>query len=47
MYFGINLFEVGVGERVVALFNELNRGPHAVRETLHKYCGEKEPEPAW
>lgn len=41
MYFGINLFEVGVGEKVHELFNELNRGPHAVRQTLHKYCGDE------
>ncbi|MCQ5128129.1 mannitol dehydrogenase family protein [Butyricicoccus faecihominis] len=40
MYFGVNLFEVGVGEIVVQLFNEMNRGPRAIRETLNKYCGE-------
>lgn len=43
-YFGVNLFEIGVGETVVSLFNELNRGPRAVRETLQKYCGEEAAE---
>ena len=40
-YFGVNLFEIGVGETVVRMFGEMNRGPHAVRETLQKYCGEE------
>lgn len=40
MYFGSNLFEVGVGETVVRMFNELNLGPHAVRDTLHRYCAD-------
>mgnify|MGYP000802522550 FL=1 len=31
-YFGVNLFEIGVGETVVRMFGEMNRGPHAVRE---------------
>lgn len=39
-YFGVNLFEIGVGYTVIHLFNELNRGPGAVRETLRKYCSE-------
>ena len=30
-YFGVNLFEIGVGETVVRMFGEMNRGPHAVR----------------
>ena len=38
MYFGCNLFEVGVGEKVVAMFNELNEGPRAIRGTIKKYC---------
>lgn len=41
LYFGHNLFEIGVGETVVKLFNELNAGPHAIRATLKKYCGEE------
>ena len=45
-YFGVNLFEIGVGETVVRMFNELNRGPRAIRETLCKYCGE-EKEQEW
>lgn len=45
-YFGVNLFEIGVGETVVRMFGEMNRGPHAVRETLQKYCGE-EQEQEW
>lgn len=43
-YFGVNLFEIGVGETVVRMFNELNRGPRAIRETLKKYCGEEKTE---
>lgn len=43
-YFGVNLFEIGVGETVVRMFNELNRGPRAIRETLKKYCGEEKAE---
>lgn len=41
MYFGVNLFEIGVGEKVVQFFNEMNSGPHAVRAVLHKYCGDE------
>jgi fructuronate reductase len=36
--FGVNLYEVGVGERIGELFNELIAGPGAVRATLKKYC---------
>ena len=43
-YFGVNLFEIGVGDTVVAMFNELNKGPRAIRETLRKYCGEQKEE---
>lgn len=39
-YFGVNLFEVGVGETVVKMFNELNQGKGAVRQTLRKYCSD-------
>lgn len=35
--FGLNLYEVGLGEKVEALFAELNAGPGAVRSTLKKY----------
>lgn len=38
--FGINLFEVGVGERTVQFFNELLAGKGAVRATLHRHCNE-------
>ena len=33
-------------QTVVRMFGEMNRGPHAVRETLQKYCGE-EQEQEW
>ncbi|MDO4175667.1 MAG: mannitol dehydrogenase family protein [Eubacteriales bacterium] len=39
--FGLNMFEVGCGERVVDFFNQLIAGPGAVRATLHKYCDDK------
>lgn len=35
--FGINLYEVGLGEKVESLFAELNAGPGAIRGTLQKY----------
>ena len=35
--FGVNLYEVGLGERVENYFAELVAGPGAVRATLHKY----------
>ena len=38
--FGLNTFEVGCGERIVELFNELIAGPGAVRETLHRHCND-------
>lgn len=41
-YFGSNLFEIGVGETIVEMFNELNHGPGAVRRTLQKYCSEEQ-----
>lgn len=37
LYFGANLFEVGVGETVVRMFNELLQGPQAVRQTIQRY----------
>lgn len=38
--FGVNLYEVGVAEKVTEYFRELIAGPGAVRQTLHKYCGD-------
>jgi fructuronate reductase len=35
--FGVNLYEVGLGERIEGYFAELMAGPGAVRKTLHKY----------
>ncbi len=34
--FGINLIEYGLADKVVALFNEMNEKPGAIRETLHE-----------
>jgi fructuronate reductase len=34
--FGVDLYEVGLGEKVEAFFKELIKGPGAVRKTLHK-----------
>lgn len=39
--FTTNLFEVGCGERIVTFFNEMLKGKGAVRETLHRYCNDK------
>lgn len=36
--FGVNLYDVGLGEKAEALFSELNNGVGAVRATLEKYC---------
>ncbi len=35
--FGVNLYEVGLGEKVEGYFAELNQGPGSVRNTLRKY----------
>ena len=35
--FGVNLYEVGLGEKIEAMAAELFAGPGAVRKTLHKY----------
>ena len=35
--FGVNLYEVGLGEKVEGLFQELIQGKGAVRSTLKKY----------
>lgn len=36
--FGVNLYDVGLAEKVEGMFLELLAGPGAVRETLKKYC---------
>ena len=38
--FGVDLYEVGLGEKVEDLFIELNQGKGAVRETLVKYLSQ-------
>ena len=35
--FGVNLYEVGMAERVLGYFREMIKGPGAVRKTLQKY----------
>lgn len=35
--FGVDLYEVGLGEKIEAMAAELYAGPGAVRKTLHKY----------
>ena len=35
--FGVDLYEVGLGQRIEAMAAELFAGPGAVRRTLHKY----------
>lgn len=37
--FGVDLYEVGLGERVEGYFKEMNAGVDAIRNTLIKYCG--------
>jgi len=39
--FGVNLYEVGLGEKIESYFKELNAGKGAVRSTLKKYCNSK------
>lgn len=39
--FGVNLYEVGLGEKIEAMAAELFAGPGAVRRTLHKYVSLK------
>ena len=38
--FGVNLYEVGLGETVEGIFTELTAGPGAVRATLKKHLAE-------
>jgi fructuronate reductase len=35
--FGVNLYEIGIGERIESLVRELFASYGAVRKTLHKY----------
>ena len=35
--FGVNLYQVGLGEKIERIFQELIAGPHAVRATLKQY----------
>ena len=35
--FGLDLYEVGLGEQIEGMVKELYAGPGAVRATLHKY----------
>lgn len=35
--FGVDLYEVGLGDKIEAMAKELYNGPGAVRNTLHKY----------
>ena len=37
--FGVDLYEVGLGQLVEKYFSELNAGPGAVKNTLIKYLG--------
>ena len=38
--FGVNLYEVGLGETVEGIFAELIAGPGAVRATLERHLAE-------
>jgi fructuronate reductase len=35
--FGVDLYEIGLGEKIEGMVAELYAGPGAVRKTLHKY----------
>ena len=35
--FGVDLYAVGLGEKIESMVKELYAGPGAVRKTLHKY----------
>lgn len=37
--FGINLYDIGLGEKIEGMFYEMLAGPGAVRRTLEKYVG--------
>ena len=36
-YFGVNLYEAGLGEKAEEIFKKMIAGPSAVRKTLHEY----------
>jgi fructuronate reductase len=35
--FGVNLYEISIGEKIEGVFHEMLTGPGAVRRTLEKY----------
>lgn len=35
--FGVDIYELGIGEQIKGMVKELYAGPGAVRRTLHKY----------
>ena len=39
--FGLDLYEIGLGQRIEAMAAELFAGPGAVRKTLHKYVSSR------
>ena len=39
--FGVNLYEIGLGERVESIAKELFAGFGAIRKTLHKYVSQR------
>ncbi len=39
--FGLDLYEIGLGQRIEAMAAELFAGPGAVRRTLHKYVAQR------
>lgn len=39
--FFTNIYETGLGEKIETMFREMIAGPKAVKETIHKYVGEK------
>ncbi len=39
--FGVNLYEVALGDRIEAMATEFFAGPGAVRKTLHKYVSQR------
>ncbi len=40
-FFGLDLYQAGLGERIEGMVSELFAGPGAVRAVLHKYVSEK------
>ena len=39
--FGVDLYQVGLGEKIEDMAAELYAGPGAVRKTLHKYVSQR------